>query len=191
MCIFVAEQKQKEMKELTKEQLEIVKREHPEWFNDVEVGKWYNLNRGKCLVFVTELISHKEAIGYGFNYIGAWREDGNRWGIEGAIKATREEVKSALISEAKRRYKVGDRLSKIYEDYADCENRCFGERKFTFEGVNLYMQNDISEYSYCLFYNGQWASVIPQEKPSLKDDIKSLKDRWPNINFTIIAEEKK
>jgi len=42
-----------------------------------------------------------------------------------------------------------------------------------------------------VFKDGQWASVIPQEKPSLQDDIQTLKDRWPDINFTIIAEGKK
>lgn len=177
------------MKELTKEQMEQVRSTFPEWFNQIEAGKWYkNKSNTKSIIFNTGV---KNGC-YGFNNSGKWTNEyeevtlTNLW-----EEATPEEVKQALIAEAKWRYKVGDRLSKIYEDCAKCENRCFGERKFTIEDGKLYMHNDISNYGYCIFYNGQWASVISQEKPSLQDDIQALKDRWPDINFTIIAEGKK
>lgn len=179
--------------------MEIVEAEHPEWFNEVEAGKWYfKQYKGKSsIIFFCQGHRNGCAYGYGIDTLSngetVWfsDEDVVESNNDGFREATPEEVKSALIAEAKRRYKVGDRLSKIYEDYAECENRYFGERVFETEGGKLYTQDDISEYSYCIFYNGQWASVIPQEKPSLQDDIKALKDRWPNINFTIIAEEKK
>lgn len=187
------------MKQLTKEQLEIVKREHPEWFNDVKVGKWYNLNRGKCLMFVTGLVTHKEAIGYGFGYTGAWREDGTRWDIKGAKEATSEEVEQALIDEAKRRYKVGDRIKSLRNDWVQTIGEMVVEvwspiKERDYWSVTVVAEED--EWNkMCsnptVFKDDQWASVIPTNKPSLQDDIQALKDRWPNINFTIIAEEKK
>jgi hypothetical protein len=187
------------MKKLTKEQMEIVKSEHPSWFNEVEVGKWYNLNHGKCLMFVTELISHKEAIGYGLDYTGAWREDGTRWGIEGAIEATPKEVKSALIAEAKRRYKVGDRIKSLRNDWVQTIGEMVVEvwspiKERDYWSVTVVAEED--EWNkMCsnptVFKDGQWASVISQEKPSLQEDIQALKDRWPDINFTVIAEGKK
>lgn len=177
------------MKELTKEQMEIVKGEHPSWFNEDGAGEWYIKPINGSIQF-----NIKDGKGYGWCLAHGWVDDA-RWFQNDRDnefrEATPEEVKSALIAEAKRRYKVGDRLSKIYEDYAKCENRCFGEREFAIEDGKLYMQNDISYYDYCIFYNGQWASVIPQDNPSLQDDIKALKDRWPDINFTVIAEGKK
>jgi len=179
------------MKELTKEQLEIVKREHPEWFDEVEVGKWYNLDFGKCLMFVTELISHKEAIGYGFDYTGEWREDGTRWGIEEAIEATTKEVKSMLIAEAKRRYKYIKNIgSDLTEEGDMVAEYSFSEFHYEKRENRLYSA-PYGRGGLVVFDCGQWAPVIPQEKPSLQDDIQALKDRWPDINFTVIAEEKK
>lgn len=187
------------MKKLTKKQMEIVKREHPEWFNGIGVGKWYfkQDDRQSSIIFFCQGHRNGNAYGYGIdtssNGKTEWFSDSDvvESNNDDFREATPEEVEQALIAEAKRRYKVGDRLSKIYEDYAKCENRCFGEREFAIEDGKLYMQNDISNYDYCIFYDGQWASVIPQEKPSLQDDIQALKDRWPDINFTVIAEGKK
>lgn len=187
------------MKKLTKEQMEIVKQEHPEWFNRIEVGKWYfkQYHRQSSIIFFCQGHRSGYAYGYGINTSSngktEWFSDSNvvESNNDGFREATTEEVEQALIAEAKKRYKVGDRISKVDEDSAKCENRCFGCREFSLEGVRLYMRNDISEYYYCIFYDGQWASVISEEKPSLQDDIQALKDRWPDINFTIIAEEKK
>lgn len=179
--------------------MEIVKSEHPSWFNEVEVGKWYfkQYDRKSSIIFFCQGHRNGNAYGYGIDTLNngktEWFSDSdvvesNNDDFRGA---TPEEIESALIAEAKRRYKAGDRLSKIHEDYAKCEHRCFGCREFWLECGRLYVQNDISDYGYCIFYDGQWASVIPQEKPTLQDDIQAFKDRWPDINFTIIAEGKK
>lgn len=177
------------MKELTKEQMEIVKREHPEWFNDIEVGKWYR-GVGNKLICITNLPISSHASAYGFSAYGIWyNDDGSySWRVDDLKQATPEEVKSALIAESKRRYKIGDILTKIHEDYAR-GIRSFGGNEFFFEDNKLYVRGvDGRGYDYAIFKDGQWASVLTPEKPSLQDDIQALKDRWPDINFTIISE---
>lgn len=171
--------------------MKIVKSEHPEWFNEVEAGKWYNINHGKWLMFVTGLRHGNTVVGYGFDFDGNWRDDSTLWGTNGAAEATPEEVEQALIAEAKRRYNRGDILEKNHEDFARGK-RSFGGDEFAFENNTLYVNGtDARNYYYAIFKDGQWASVIPANKPSLQDDIQALKDRWPDINFTVIAEEKK
>lgn len=180
------------MKKLTKKQIEIVKREHPECFNGIEAGKWYNLNPGECLLFVTGLRHGGAVVVYGFDYDGNWRDDGTIWGTGGAAEATPEEIESALISEAKRRYKVGDMVSKLGRLYSGNGNSMIiSDWKNIYVDYDTLWVNSTNSHRIPLFKSGQWASVIPEEKPSLQDDIQALKDRWPDINFTIIAEGKR
>lgn len=179
------------MKKLTKEQMEHVRSTFPEWFNGIEVGKWYNLNHGKCLMFVTGFRHGDTVVGCGFDYGGNWQDDGSLWGTDGAAEATPEEVKQALIAEAKRRYKEGDSIECL-----DGNTIRLAGHGFIFFNGGLYASGIHDAYGEddvhdALFREGEWASVIPQEKPSLQYDIQALKDRWPNINFTVIAEEKK
>jgi hypothetical protein len=187
------------MKKLTKEQMEIVKREHPEWFNGIEVGKWYNLNRGKCLMFVTGLRHYDIVAGYGFYYGGNWQDDGSLWGTDGAAEATTEEVRQALIAEAKRRYKAGDMIKSLRNDWVQTIGEMIVNVYSPVKERNYWVVTVVAEENewneMCsnptVFKDGQWASVIPEEKTSLQDDIQALKDRWPDINFTVIAEGKR
>lgn len=185
------------MKELTKEQMEIVKREHPEWFNQIEVGKWYkNKSNVKSIIFNTGV---KNGC-YGFSNSGKWTNEyeevtlTNLW-----EEATPEEVKSALIAEAKRRYKVGDRIKSLRNDWVQTIGEMVVEVWSPIKERDYWSLAVVAEEDewnkMCsnptVFKDGQWASVIPQEKTTLQDDIQALRDRWPDINFTVIAEEKK
>lgn len=197
------EQKQKEMEKLTKEQMEVVKREHPEWFNEIEVGKWYDLPYFSLVICVTELeicnngrFDYMKIHYYGFDkgafktgYISTTDLDAD------LVSANMTKVKKLLVAEAKRRYKVGDRIKGGVKGN--------GKRDFILTrdpdmAVYIEHENQIriqfgmgNEIGAVIFHDGQWASVLTPEKPSLQDDIQALKDRWPDINFTVIAEEKK
>lgn len=188
-----------EIEKLTKEQLEIVKREHPEWFNRIEVGKWYFKKYGEksSIMFFCQGHRNGNAYGYGIdtlnNGIIGWFSDDAvvESNNNGFREAAPEEVKQALIAEAKRRYKD---VKNIGNDFLPDDDRIaeYGFSEFHYEEREnrLYSAPD-GKGGLVVFDCGQWASVISQEKPSLQDDIQALRDRWPDINFTIIAEEKK
>lgn len=190
------------MKKLTKEQMEIVKREHPEWFNGIEVGKWYfkQYDRGSSIIFFCQGHRNGDAYGYGIdtssNGKTEWLSDSDvvESNNDGFREATPEEVKQALIAETKRRYKIGDNIKGGFKgngayDFiltrgADMAVYIKNENQIR---IQFGMNNNISAV---VFENGQWASVIPQEKPSLQDDIQALRDKHPDYNFTIVAEAK-
>lgn len=187
------------MKELTEEQLEIVKREHPEWFNRIEVGKWYfkQYSGKSSMMFFCQ--GHRNGIAYGYG-INTLSNGGTVWFSDDAVvesnnngfrEATREEVEQALIVEANRRYKdvknIGGDLTTYNKKVAE-----YGFSEFHYkQAENRLYSAPIGNGGLIVFDCGQWASVISEEKPTLQDDIQALIDRWPDINFTIIAEKKK
>lgn len=182
------------MKQLTQEQLEQVYREHPEWLTEIEVGKWYKLPYNANLLFcVTELIDTKSARGYGWDESGIWCDAENTtWGTYNLIPATHKEDEAALIAEAKRRYRDGDKVGEI-------DDRSLGGRNsMVIQKVeNSFMELDGSVcvgsdngFYIELFRDGKWATVITPAS-TLAEDIQALKDKYPNYNWTIIAEEKK
>lgn len=167
--------------------MEIVKREHPEWFR-LKDSTWYIKPSNGTIQF-----NVKDGHGYGWCRAHGW-VDSARW-LQNDLnnefwEATPEEVKHALIAEAKNRYKEGDEIECVIDnDDVDFINLC---GNFHFENNKLFVDKKFdSVLWHCIFKDGQWASVISQEKPSLQDDIQALKDRWPDINLTVIAEGKK
>jgi len=196
------------MEKLTKQQMEIVKREHPEWFNGIEVGKWYSVSSYRLLIHVNRIEKcnngendYRKIHYFGFDGAIYIEKDylANMELEKEFIPATPEEVKQALIAEAKRRYKVGDRIKSLRNDWVHTIGEmevdvCTPTKEWNHWVVTVVAEKDEWDKMYSnptVFKDGQWASVIPQEKPSLQDDIQTLKDRWPDINFTIIAEGKK
>jgi len=146
------ETKQSDLKKaidfITRE-LEVIEPETVNAKAGLEVGRWYtggNILLGcytgndKCYGFFDGEYSHKWRMSYP-NY----------------HPATEEEVKAALIKEAQRRYKVGDRLTCILGDRKEYS---IGDKyTFTVEGslwVNVLPYGE--EYSICIFKDGKWAS---------------------------------
>lgn len=179
------------MKQLTQEQLEQVYREHPEWISPLEVGKWYRYgSRLLCYVGLDCGIIRA----YGFDEYMEWVDEGY-FGVspEEWNPAHPEEVEAALIAEAKRRYKVGDKLSNVFDDFNLWE-RVFSENlHFRKSDYSLWTLYDGGTYCNscisCIFKDGKWATVVAPEN-DIHADIKALKDKYPNYNWTIIAEEK-
>lgn len=155
------------MKQLTQEQLEQVYREHPEWLTDIEVGKWYKLLHDNTILFcVTELLDTKHARGYGWDVNGKWYDaEIDTWGTDNLIPATHGEVEAALIAEAKRRYRDGDKVE-VQGDWISKSNNMFiREVESAFlssDGKNLWVLST-NNYHICLFIRGKWADVITPE----------------------------
>jgi len=143
---------------------EVIKPKH-------QIGKWYKHKFG-ILFCVTSTNDNGVLYGYGFDKRGSWfsfiDESSTKYACNDVAKeytdeATAQEVEKALIEEAKRRYKVGDRLSKIRDDHAD-DNRFFELDSFSLENNCLYFNSKKSPfYSYCIFQDGQWATIIEQD----------------------------
>jgi len=141
------------MKQLTQQQLEIVKKEHPEWFC-LEDGKWYaHVSNGFPLIFKTG-----DKSGYGFfgepdNF--HWCDESNTWSFEQEPEswreATEDEVKHALIEESKRRYKDAEYIIGMESGYP---------KKIYIDGFSfLYGTVLTDKRSTYLFRCGVWAEI--------------------------------
>lgn len=148
----------KSLQSQAKEVLKPVKKE-------LDVGKWYkswnDSYNGYDLSYYTGT-----GTDYGFHYSVYWFSE--QYWIKNTmpsewVEATPQEVEKALIEEAKRRYKVGDKLSQIYEDRS-LGNRIFSNILGFQESDNTLWIDCDKGYSSCIFKNGQWATIIEQDK---------------------------
>lgn len=136
-----------------------IEKECPELFeNKLEVGKWYkepsDLGNKYRFIFI-EKIDNKQIFGYGFKGDGSWFENDSYYS-GGFILATEEEVKEALIKEAKKRgFKNGVVFRNILRNHTN---------KIEAIGVlNDYKKYDNSlwfDEKGCVFKDGKWATII-------------------------------
>lgn len=116
-----------------------------------EVGKWYRSVRHPKGIYCVKNTENKEC--YGFDLVGTW---GNEWRL-GTLEirpATDEEVKEALIKEAKRRgFKEGVRFKSAWngEEFVFSEKRGYTQ----LDDTNLCNMGNGS-----VFYDGRWAEII-------------------------------
>ena len=144
-----------------------------------EAGKWYIAEWG------TNIFCHNGKFdedatpcGYGVACDANWWV-ANGVGWDGDYReATPEEVKRALIAEAKRRYRVGDRVSQVNRYN---EGSMYGEEPWVYKGVNewLFQDNSLFNENLCLMLNGEWVEVIEEEKklPTLEELIAEAKSK--------------
>jgi len=153
--------------EITKEQVlkvsewgnskdkELIKSWFPDAFKkELEAGKWAKSKNTNCLVFITEFAK------YGFNGYGFdnenkfcdlknddWTSNLSLWRL-----ATEQEVKTALINEAKKRGLIDGNYIKSTNGYLGLVN----------DGNWIYSQNANCLYyaGFILFNNGKWAEII-------------------------------
>ena len=169
--------------ELTQEQInqlaekkhakELLKEFIPEAFeNKLEVGKWYKSKYNKTkILFFTKKETCSSDTGYGFNYLGIYKEKNfNLLGSETYEfeLATEEEVKEALINEAiKRGFKnVGELSLKIVS------GEMFKKGSFVTTNNNfiyISVENRLYLDGVDIFYNGKWAEIIKEEKPTQEE----------------------
>lgn len=143
-----------------------MKDEFPSVFKvELVKNKWYkSLINPKSIIYVIDFIDVQKIRGYGFNTSGSWESDDCRtsWGLpsDGNFRqATAEEIKKALIAEAKKRYKVGDFINCLSNGYTD-------QKGIVLKDFDYYsVTNDFwgvceSGLCVCLFKNGVWATII-------------------------------
>jgi hypothetical protein len=118
----------------------------------LEVGRWYHSDNGDSLTFYdgTDVM-------YGFNGVGKWT---NSWITNTDCTeyrpATDDEVKAALIKEAQRRYKVGDKVACLYSGKVK-ELRQFEDFK-NFSNSNSELWSDgAMPANTQIFKDGKWA----------------------------------
>lgn len=136
-----------------------IEKECPELFeNKLEVGKWYKDTYNR-LFFITTIIDKENCDGYGFGYGGAFfviKDMRFSWKINGKeIEATEEEVKEALIKEAKKRGidKQGNTLF------------CLQQQRNIFNNINedavfYYSFNMMYYNGICVYKNGEFSKVF-------------------------------
>ena len=159
-----------------------IEAEFPKLFkkDDLVVGKWYKEETTNFLVFIKDL-KHSSYAGYGFNTRGDWKDSLGRIGLQ-HIPATDEEVKKALIKEAKKRgFKEGVRIKSIW--MSGTAKLFYGELCFDGEFELCYKNN--GGMLYTLFNNGVWATIVEEtitkeEAKVITDKIEALKNELLN-----------
>lgn len=157
-----------------------IRLEFPELFkSEIEVGKWYKNTESRAIICINSLDNKEENYGIGNSGIG-WANSyfvkGSR--LEKYTPATKQEVETSLIAEAKKRgFKEGVVFNSVKRDL---QNGYFSY----YENVKVKNRMNVVIYNYetallnsgfeCIFSNGVWASIIEEEKPS-KIDIERLK----------------
>lgn len=168
---------------LTKEQLEIVKKEHPEWY-ELPNGKWYKHTISKAICFK---VSDNKSYGFGcpefgHNYYGLEHGTTNFDHINDWIVVAGRQVEELLIKEAEKRgLSKGSTVvfgSSICGEYTLDSN---GDYIFIY-GCLFWINPDILVH---LFRDGEWAKLTPSQ---LDKDIQALKDKYPQFKITVTFE---
>lgn len=152
---------------------EYLKELFPSVFEEnLEVGKWYKYERFLILVL-------DEIHWCGFGYSGSWEEKNlydNLLNDKDFVPATKEEVETALIAEAKKRGFKEDVSWKFNDSII--EYRAFDDNFFFHYGYNILYIG-----SYAVFNNGIWAKII--EEP-LELTLEQIAEKFNVDNVKII-----
>ena len=180
--------------ELTQEQInQLAEKKHakellqkfiPEAFKTkLEVGRWYkSKNKSKKTLFFTNKEKCDYDVGYGFDFIGKYY--GADFNLEGSDAedfelATEEEVREALINEAKKRgYKEGVKCKfGIIEEIRTIETNYF-VFKLEYNTLGIKLKNGNADV---IFRSGKWAEIIEQSEPT-KEEINRVLTFLKNQN---------
>ena len=132
----------------------------------LEVGKWYKDTRLDLLFCFQGKYSRKQDSGaYGFTKSKSWIENIGVYldGLSKYTPATEEEVRAALITEAKRRYKTGQKVISLTEriDYISLETAYFDYN---------HVCNELIFNGLLMFFKGKWAEIV-KTKQMTKEEI--------------------
>lgn len=149
-----------------------IEKKFPEAFPKIQTGKWYKKSGTGFLFFLQEIeegdFNNYKA--YGFNNSGEWSESKGR-SIECFKEiATYEEVVEALEAETIKKYGNDWRNVKVEECLVHGNHRQINNGRFS----PLISSTSVWGKNGCLFYKGQWATIIPEEKKVITKD-KALK----------------
>ena len=121
-----------------------------------EVGKWYKFkDNSNWLIFASKLKDGN----YGFNRNGDWSTTLGHLYKDQYIRATDQEVETALVAEAKRRgFKGGCNINNSMLDMCSNESCYPDDCKFEYQ-TEMY-KGFLSLGGMMIFGNGQWAEII-------------------------------
>ena len=180
--------------ELTQEQInQLAEKKHakellqefiPEAFETkLEVGKWYKLKDNPKILALYDCFKHHRPYAYIFNEKGDYEyrvefslfESPTYWEL-----ATEEEVREALINEAKKRgYKEGVRCKfGLIKEIRTIETNIFD-----WNGKDFFVRC-INGNADIIFKNGKWAEIIeePKETEPTKEEINRVLTFLKNKN---------
>lgn len=138
-----------------------------------ELNRWYKHPNG-LLYFINNECEYGHLYGYGFDNDGGWsvRNDDNAFfcafnsvAKKEITEATPKEVEKAMIEEAKKRYNAGD----VIKCLDGVESEVNGT-DFVFNNNSLFSNGERINWgdwfntSAKVFENGQWATIIEQDK---------------------------
>ena len=118
---------------------------------------------------------------YGFNVSGCWQiEDYYHHDKDVLTEATEQEVKEALIAEAKRRgFKVGVKVKCLFRD-----------KEVELDMINFRSSDGGVLYGGCgvprIFYDGKWATIIEEPKEMTVEQI----SKELGYDIKIVKEQK-
>lgn len=129
---------------------------------ELEVGKWYK-GIGDKLICLTSKENKGHVKAYGFGALGGWYEDDNdySWTADELVEATKEEVEQALIKEANKRYKVGDKVKSLANNYYEFN---ISEYKFMQFGKINDLWVKCNGCNALIYRNGKWADIVEEPK---------------------------
>jgi hypothetical protein len=156
--------------EITKEQIldlskennnHLVKAQLKAWFPQafqtvLEVGKWYKSEIQNDLLFFNKEETQFGYIGYAINNNG-WEDNYQiMYRLDALYLATDQEVETALIAEAKRRYSLECGITLYFEFDEVPYSSTYFNSKLGFE----YKNNTLFFCGGILFKDGKWAKII-------------------------------
>jgi hypothetical protein len=135
-------------------------------FPTIEVGKWYKADNS-ALICATSKAFEDGCIfaGFGINVKGEW-EHCERWVVYCFTPATEQEVLDRLTEEAKKRYKVGDRVKSVHDGETYKVGILSNRLSYTREYFAF------SQIPVLNLSTGEWAEVI--EANPIHDKIEAL-----------------
>ena len=143
--------------------------------------KWYRNKKDAIFCFNGEY-NDKSPCGYGINSFDNWLDaDYNGWQPEGVELISDKEVEKALIIQAKKRYKKGDRFKP-----------CNGNQDTLFEDISFsnfwsrmnFGQVIYSNYEY-IYQNGKWAEIVENK---LKLNGKEVTIKYSKISIGCVKD---
>lgn len=127
---------------------------------ELKVGKWYKYSDSEGFLFCITNVQNDGVEVYGFNSWGNWIDEGSYFS-EYLIPATDQEVRNALIKEAKkRRFK-----KEVKANLKNCDNSFANNVKIKNNNFRYSInQNWLAIDGFIIFKNGKWAEIIEEKK---------------------------
>lgn len=153
-----------------------IESELPDLFKSkLDVGKWYK--RNEWLFCFTEN-RNNDICGFGFDTeMNEWFYDDQIFSESRSLEcipATNEEVKEALIAEAKRQNIEGNKIVLIAGLVGESSNYKLENGRFEYNPYANELNYSMAKAEYTVFKNGKWATIIEQPKEYTMDELKNI-----------------